>query len=61
MIAIVNIDPDPRLSGQHLYSLRINAQEVAQFKHWREEPLSALLNRAFVAAFEVETNKASNG
>lgn len=46
MIAIVNIDPNPRESGLHLYSLRINQQEICQFTHKREDGLSTCLKRA---------------
>lgn len=46
MIAIVNIDPNPRKTGKHLYSLRINRTEFCQFTHKREESLAVCLRKA---------------
>lgn len=48
MIAIVNVDTNPRESGLHKYSIRINRLEVGTCYHYREEPLSLLLHRASV-------------
>ena len=50
MIAIVNIDPNPRESGEHLYSIRINHKEVGRCYHRREHSLATLLE---VAAFHM--------
>ena len=46
MVAIVNVDPAPRLGGDHVYSLRINATEICQFVHDRADPLDKLLDAA---------------
>lgn len=54
MIAIVNITPDPKPTGPHTYSLRINRDEVCQFTHRRELPLSECLKEAAVAAKKSE-------
>lgn len=54
MIAIVNITPDPKPSGVHTYSLRINRHEVCQFKHRRELSLSECLKAAADAAKKPE-------
>lgn len=54
MVAIVNIDPNPRESGLHLYSIRINAEEVGRTRHFREEPLSKLLFHAYVSVGHAE-------
>lgn len=50
MIAIINIDPDPRPTGPHRYELRINAEVIATFKHNREHGLAACLRKAADAA-----------
>jgi hypothetical protein len=54
MIAIVNIDENPRAFGEHLYSLRINQRELCKFKHKREDGISTCLMKA---AKEIEKNK----
>lgn len=52
MIAIVNVDPNPRTEGEHLYEIRINRKVVTQFTHERSEPLHVCLERAAQAARE---------
>lgn len=54
MIAIVNITPEPKPTGPHTYSLRINRDEVCQFTHKRELPLSECLKEASIAAKKAE-------
>lgn len=49
MIAVVNVDPDLRPTGPHLYEVRINRKPVATFVHHREDDLSTLLERAALA------------
>jgi hypothetical protein len=51
MIAIVNIDPNPRESGFHLYEIRINRKPITRFMHKREDDLSVCLG---IAAKAVE-------
>lgn len=46
MIAIVNIEQNPRKSGEHEYSVRINRLEICRFKHHREQNLSTCLEKA---------------
>lgn len=46
MIAIVNVDPDLRETGPHLYEVRINRTVVAKFSHRREDDMSTLFERA---------------
>lgn len=53
MIAIVNIDKNPRETGKHLYSLRINNNEICTFHHDRERPLWECLSTAAIAAMEI--------
>jgi len=50
MIAIVNVDPNPRIAGEHLYELRINKELITTFAHNREEGLAVLLLKASEAA-----------
>jgi len=57
MIAIVNVDKNPRLSGEHVYELRINKRVVCQFTHNREEKLHECLLKAAIAAEEKVTPK----
>jgi len=57
MIAIVNIDPNPRSDGEHLYSVRINKLELFRFRHKREEPLSTCLLMALDACYGYEVKK----
>ena len=57
MIAIVNIDPNPRSDGEHLYSVRINKLELFRFRHKREEPLSTCLLKATAACYRHEVEK----
>ena len=56
MIAIVNITPEPKPTGPHTYSLRINRQEVCQFTHQREKSLAECLRAASDAAKQAETD-----
>lgn len=49
MIAIVNVDNDIRLTGEHTYELRINQRVICTFKHNREEPLHELLLKGAIA------------
>ena len=46
MVAIVNIDENPRPKGMHLYSIRINHKEVGRCYHMREHSLATLLETA---------------
>lgn len=46
MIAIINVDPNPRKTGEHLYEIRINKKIITNFKHNREDSLSACLEKA---------------
>ena len=46
MIAIVNIDDNPRLEGEHLYVVKINKKEICRFTHRREDGLSQCLFKA---------------
>jgi len=39
MIAIINIDKNPRKTGWHDYEIRINKQVISTFKHRREDGL----------------------
>lgn len=57
MIAIVNIDKNPRQSGEHCYQLRINRRVICEFTHNREEPLHECLLKAAIAAEEKATPK----
>lgn len=50
MIAIVNVDPNPRVDGPHLYELRINSKVITTFVHDRADPLHKCLERAARAA-----------
>ena len=54
MIAIVNIDPNVRATGEHLYEVRINNKPLFQFKHNREEPIQQLFKQAMEAAIWTE-------
>lgn len=46
MIAIVNVDPNPRTIGEHDYEVRINRQVICRFKHIREQGLATCLEKA---------------
>jgi len=46
MIAIVNIDDNPRPEGDHLYAVYINKKEICRFTHMREDGLSQCLFKA---------------
>ncbi len=46
MIAIVNIDPNPRESGEHLYELRDDSKRLTTFTHNKEDSLHILLTKA---------------
>jgi len=50
MIAIVSVDPNPRIAGKHLYELRINREVITTFTHNREDDLAVLLLKASEAA-----------
>lgn len=50
MIAIVNVDPNPRSDGVHLYELRINHTVICTFHHDRGEPLHTCLEKAAAAS-----------
>ena len=50
MIAIVNVDPNPRPGGVHLYELRINHEVICAFYHDRDEPLHTCLEKAAAAS-----------
>ena len=50
MIAIVNIDKNPRTSGTHTYELRINREVITTFTHKREDSLAECLRAAAKAA-----------
>ncbi len=54
MLGIVNIDENPRQSGRHEYSLRLNNLEICKFHHKREECMSRILDRAADAVRAVE-------
>ena len=63
MIAIINIDPDLRQTGPHLYEVRINREVVATFVHNREDDLFALFERAAHAVSAIRspyTNETEN-
>ena len=46
MIAIVNVDPEPRKTGPHIYEIRINHDVIARFVHHREDDLFILFELA---------------
>ena len=50
MIAIINIDKNPRKTGPHDYVLRINRKVICNFVHNREDPLHICLEKAAKAA-----------
>lgn len=54
MITIVNVDPNPRPTGEHQYELRINQKVIAKFVHRREDGLEKCLLRAANAASDAE-------
>jgi len=58
MIAIINIDPNPRPFGTHLYELRINREVICIFTHKREEGLTKCLELAAKAAEHAKWMKA---
>lgn len=60
MVAIVNIDPNLRESGEHLYSIRINHTEVAQCRHYREDSLYELFRAAALAVMTDDDRAANN-
>lgn len=45
MIAIVNVDPNPRSIGPDLYEIRLNRQLLATFVHSREHDLVTLFEK----------------
>lgn len=46
MIGIINVDPEPRKKGPHIYEVRINREHICYFVHRREESLDVCLRRA---------------
>ena len=56
MIAIINVDKNPRESGAHNYELRINRKVITRFIHNREESLGMCLLRAAIAVLRIEHN-----
>lgn len=47
MIAIINVDSDPRPTGPHTYQVQINTQApLARFTHNREDGLAVCLEKA---------------
>jgi len=58
VIAITNIDPNPRPFGTHLYELCINREVIATFTHQREEGLTKCLELAAKAAEHAKWMKA---
>ena len=57
MIAIVNIDETESLTGEQLYSVRINSTELFRFKHKRERRLSECLEEAYKCAIQYESDQ----
>lgn len=49
MVAIVNVEPNPTVDGQHLYEIRINQKPIARFRHDRQHSLVALFLAAATA------------
>ena len=49
MIAIINVDPNPRKNGLHLYEIRINRTHICYFTHHREDDLAELFEKAYKA------------
>lgn len=60
MIAIVNVDPDLRQTGPHIYQIRINRLAVTTFIHNREDDLSTLLERAAHAVSAIRWKETEN-
>ena len=52
MIAIVNIDKNPRKTGLHTYEVRINHDVICRFTHKRENGLATCLRLASEAVEE---------
>jgi len=52
MIAIVNIDKNPRKAGIHTYEVRINHDVICRFTHKREDGLATCLRLASEAVDE---------
>ena len=52
MIAIVNIDKNPRKTGLHDYEVRINHDVICRFAHKRENGLATCLRLASEAVEE---------
>ena len=57
MIAIVNVDKNPRPSGLHEYELRINNNVITTFTHKREDSLEKCLQLASQAAAKANALK----
>ena len=60
MIAIINIDPNLRKTGEHLYQIKINNSPVITFKHNREEDLATCLKKAYKAVDRMVKKLADN-
>jgi hypothetical protein len=54
MIAIVNVSPEPKETGIHLYEVRVNRKVICEFTHLREEPLSVCLQKAANVVKKIE-------
>ena len=52
MIAIVNVDKNPRKTGIHEYEVRINHDVICRFTHYREDGLAECLLLASQAVEE---------
>jgi len=52
MIAIVNVDKNPRKTGAHVYEVRINHDVICRFTHNREDGLATCLRLASEAVEE---------
>lgn len=52
MIAIVNVDKNPRKTGLHTYEVRINHDVICRFTHKREDGLATCLRLASEAVEE---------
>jgi len=58
MIAIINIDDNPSLTGIHEYVVKINTEEICRFLHKREDGLSTCLR---IAATAVDLARMNDG
>ena len=57
MIAIVNVDKNPKPSGFHEYELRINRNVIVTFTHNREDSLEKCLELAAQAERRARNEK----